>query len=77
MYSFCELYSVGDLIKQIFSSTVKCIRKCGGEWVNKIYALLNQTHAGHSAWFFKITFMQMCVRVFVLCVYTPKAMQLS
>ena len=34
MYSFWELYSVGDLIKRIFSSTVKCIVKCGGEWVN-------------------------------------------
>ena len=33
IYSFWELYSVGNLIIEIFSSTVKCIRKCGGEWV--------------------------------------------
>ena len=31
MYSFWELYSVGDSIKKIFSSTVKCVQKCSGE----------------------------------------------
>ena len=32
---------VNDLIKPIFSSTVKCIGKCGGEWVikNAIYVI--------------------------------------
>ena len=25
---------MGDLIKWIFSSTVTCVGKCGGEWVN-------------------------------------------
>ena len=34
MDSFWELYYVGDVIKRIFSSTAKCIGKCGGEWVN-------------------------------------------
>ena len=24
---------MGDLIKWIFSNTVKCVGKCGGEWV--------------------------------------------
>ena len=35
MCSFWELYSVDtrNLIKQIFSSTVKCIRRCGSEWI--------------------------------------------
>ena len=32
--SFWRLYSMVDLIKYIFSSTVKCVGKCGGEWVN-------------------------------------------
>ena len=34
MYSFWELYSLSDLIKGTLSSAVKCIRKCGSEWVN-------------------------------------------
>ena len=32
---------MGDLIKWIFSSTVKCVGKCGGEWVDSSF-LLNQ-----------------------------------
>ena len=36
-----ESYSVGDLIKQTFSSTMKCVGKCGGEWVKT--KTLNET----------------------------------
>ena len=36
MYSFWRLYSMGDLIKWIFSNTVKCVRKCGDEWVKAV-----------------------------------------
>ena len=30
---------MGDLIKWIFSSTVKCVGKCGGEWVKQASVL--------------------------------------
>ena len=35
MHSLQELHSVIDLIKQIFSSTAKCVGKYCSEWVNK------------------------------------------
>ena len=41
MYNFWKLYSMVDLIKWIFSCTVKCVEKCGGEWVKQKYHINN------------------------------------
>ena len=40
MYSFWELYSVSDLLKQVFSSTVKCVGKCDSEWFKTFFVII-------------------------------------
>ena len=41
---------MGDLIKLIFSSTVKCVRKCGGEWVKLVQSILQISIHRRGGW---------------------------